>query len=338
MLLVVLHHFYLFVLPPHSSQFSDFCLHFRMPMFFFISGFLAYSPKLDNQLLGKRLKSRFSRQLWPTLVVLAIFILFKYALDSNVTLAGLWHKTLYSDSKAGYWFTYALVQIFLIFAAVHYLCRKYRLSDTKMTAIYAALIVVFAAISVLRAALVDRMDPEGIVPKLSALLSHIYVFHNTTFFLFGVIVKINKDRILTWLDSYKHFLLLLAITTALFGAESAYFKVFVTRYFMLATILSGAVVMKGALSSATLVGAHLIKIGQNTLPVYLFHYFFIHALTKVPGLSELIVFSDENPLLSKTVGFAAALFGSWLIMVLTVKIYDWIKKSDRVHRLIFQPI
>ncbi|MCR4592924.1 MAG: acyltransferase [Bacteroidaceae bacterium] len=128
MLLVVAYHVaqFGFAEDEKTSAALPFLVLFRMPLFFFVSGFLAYKAnfvwniKNTLPLVGKKLHV----QIIPAVIFLCIFIIFKSKLpfwDGIMT-------ALKSPTKNGYWFTWVLLQMFLIYyaisIAVHYVGIK----------------------------------------------------------------------------------------------------------------------------------------------------------------------------------------------------------------------
>ena len=104
----------------HSSS-MPFLILFRMPLFFFVSGFLAYkaSQVWNLRNLGALILKKLRVQLIPTLVffLLAIALLYK-TFWSSVEME------LMSPLKGGYWFTIALLWMFLIYYPFAYLGSK----------------------------------------------------------------------------------------------------------------------------------------------------------------------------------------------------------------------
>ena len=86
---------------------------FRMPLFFFVSGFLAYketwvwTPQSFASLTWRKLKV----QVLPALVFLCIFLVLK----GKQPFAEGFMKCMHSPTKGGYWFTWVLLQMFLVY-------------------------------------------------------------------------------------------------------------------------------------------------------------------------------------------------------------------------------
>ncbi|MBR1521127.1 MAG: acyltransferase [Bacteroidaceae bacterium] len=89
---------------------------FRMPLFFFVSGFLAYkatwiwTPQNFAALTWKKLKV----QVLPALVFLCVFLVLK----GKLPFAEGFMKCMHSPTKGGYWFTWVLLQMFLVYYLV----------------------------------------------------------------------------------------------------------------------------------------------------------------------------------------------------------------------------
>ena len=119
MLLVVAYHVAQFGFGENekTSAALPFLVLFRMPLFFFVSGFLAYKTRFvwnmrnTLPLIGKKLHV----QIIPAVIFLCIFIIFK---TSSTFEDGLMNA-LKSPTKSGYWFTWVLLQMFLIYYVIN---------------------------------------------------------------------------------------------------------------------------------------------------------------------------------------------------------------------------
>ena len=105
-----------------TSAALPFLVLMRMPLFFFVSGFLAYkadfSWTVPNAL--RLTWKKFKVQVIPTLVFMIIFVIFKMKGDF---LDGL-TRLLVSPTKGGYWFTWVLLQMFIIYYVGCYVINK----------------------------------------------------------------------------------------------------------------------------------------------------------------------------------------------------------------------
>ena len=118
MILVVAYHVaqFGFAESEQTSVSLPFLVLFRMPLFFFVSGFLAYKSRWTwtlssyGSLAWKKLKV----QVLPAVVFLCIFLVLRGKLPFLDGLA----KCMHSPTKGGYWFTWVLLQMFLIYYTV----------------------------------------------------------------------------------------------------------------------------------------------------------------------------------------------------------------------------
>ena len=104
-----------------TSMALPFLMLFRMPLFFFISGFLAY--KLDFNWTGRRLGmmvwKKFRIQVIPTLVFLLISLIMYHPHFWNH-----FDRYLATPYKMGYWFTLVLLQMFIIYYVFAFFEKK----------------------------------------------------------------------------------------------------------------------------------------------------------------------------------------------------------------------
>lgn len=95
---------------------------FRMPLFFFVSGFLAYKSRFVwtaasfASLTLKKLKV----QVIPALVFLCVFLIFK----AKTPFPDAFLHAMKSPTKDGYWFTWVLLQMFVIYYVVAALAQR----------------------------------------------------------------------------------------------------------------------------------------------------------------------------------------------------------------------
>ena len=124
MLLVVAYHVAQFGFQENekTSAALPFLVLFRMPLFFFVSGFLAYKARfvwnIQNTL--PLVRKKLMVQIVPAVIFLCIFIIFK----TNNEFWDGFLKAMKSPTKNGYWFTWVLLQMFLIYYAVSIVAHK----------------------------------------------------------------------------------------------------------------------------------------------------------------------------------------------------------------------
>lgn len=105
-------------LPADNNVLSNILLSFRMPTFFFISGFIAYKSLIhwDKILYLNRIKNKSRIQLIPTLFFFCLAGLF-----------GGYNPLLYLSEYGlgGFWFTFVLFEFFFVYFTLSYLLRLY---------------------------------------------------------------------------------------------------------------------------------------------------------------------------------------------------------------------
>lgn len=89
------------------DTFNNLFIRFRMPLFFFISGFVLYKQERiwDKQFIKDFIKKKFFVQIVPTFI-----FLFLFAYLYNINYIGS-----LSEMKSGYWFTIALFEFFVLY-------------------------------------------------------------------------------------------------------------------------------------------------------------------------------------------------------------------------------
>lgn len=118
MLLVVAYHVAVFTFGQNEKTSSSlpFLVLLRMPLFFFVSGFLAYRPRFDwtSSSVGRTLWRKTQVQVVPALLFLCLCLVFRQKGDFLVHL----EQAFSQATKGGYWFTWVLLQLFVIYYVV----------------------------------------------------------------------------------------------------------------------------------------------------------------------------------------------------------------------------
>ena len=127
MIMVVAYHVALqgFNIQFKGSSSLPFLVLFRMPLFFFVSGFLAYraSQVWNLRELGRLLLKKLRVQVVPTVV----FFLFATAvLCRQSHFSDEMMTRLASPTKGGYWFTIVLLYMFIVYYVFSYVVSKLR--------------------------------------------------------------------------------------------------------------------------------------------------------------------------------------------------------------------
>ena len=321
MILVVANHVSQMGFDQHWKYSSSlpFLLLFRMPLFFFISGFLAYkaSQLWTGAELGRLIGKKLRVQIIPTAVFFVLYcgIVCKGFTDSLVT-------NLHSPTKGGYWFTIALLWMFIIYYLFSFVeSRLLRFVDKHGIAMPRWLpIVLLFVVSLL-------FYETCFLPKTFAWaqghkgppiqwiddLCLGRVFIHFPFFVFGNMVHRFWDRSQKIMDSrwfYPIVVTLVIVST-----------IEVLKYHNLRmewTNLPSTVAKFGLLiivfmyfrhyaeyfTRLTVVGRTLQYIGRRTLDIYLLHFFF---MPNVPAIGKFFFANRHNFVLDTTLSVLMAL-------------------------------
>ena len=297
MFLVVLAHVSEYILLPNNPQafsFSNIFSMFRMPMFFFISGFVLYKTgfewNADNTI------AFFKKKIPVQVLSPLLFLLLYCTLHSEYTFG----NAIFHVNKYGYWFTFVLFVYFCLYIIMQWLFRLFHVSNWLRDAL------------LLVAGLVVYLWTTHYVGKQSGNLYGLLSVGRWPYFLFFVIgTRVRKyyqefERLLdtTWLT-----LLCLIVFIGLNFMPSLV-NVSNMAYHLLLR-LSGLIVVFAVFrkyqhnfSREHAFGRMAQFVGRRTLDIYLIHYFFL--ITNMQAL--LPDFSNLNsPFLELLTGTAVTI-------------------------------
>lgn len=270
MILVVLHHVSLMAFGRNSVT-DEWLVEFRMPLFFFVSGFVLY--KSARQWNMKEYFTFLRRKLDVQILSPIIFFCI-YVYIYNRGLLG----SLIDPNKSGYWFTFMLFAYYVMYIAIQMLLDKLLQNEAKKDGllILTGCSVFIGAYGLQYLYLEKDMVIMGFIGG-----AHYKYF---LFFIGGVLVRKYFCSFEKVLDS-SYFLpfcislyFLLNIFSVPINIGGGFYRIF----FILSTAITGIVVVfsffrryQGQFSKDKLLGKTLQKIGRRTLDIYLLHYFFI---------------------------------------------------------------
>lgn len=261
MILVVFSHvcFFMFHVPSVSN--NIFIL-FRMPLFFFISGLMSYTV-YTPEIVKKRSRNRLLGQLLPTLTVGFLFVM-TYSTPSL--------SVLIDPFKAGYWFTFVMVEIFFFYVLIARFFYHYNISEKLQTLL---LVIVILILSLAATPLTDSGFFER---PISTGFSLSLFFKHAPYFFFGILAKMHLHKFITFMrNEYIYCLTIVAFIWLLF--YNLFGKSELIQGFLgILIVYRTFEYYKDFFSCKTKVGKCLNYIGRNTLEIYLIHYFFIFNL------------------------------------------------------------
>ena len=338
MLLVVTNHVALksFGMQIRWSAALQFFLLFRMPLFFFISGFLAYKASRiwNARTLGELTLKKLRVQIIPTVVFFLLFL----AMIPTTPFVDSLNEALASSMKAGYWFTLVLLYMLLTFYLFSYVESKLSawLRHQVSTAVAArlcrllptgrknfSLFTIHFSLLLLSLCLFETCylprqfswalgykGPPNEFMNYSSLVEMIRYF---PFFLYGTIVHRYWERAQRLMDSRWFFpvVVLLALITTLEVIKWHYLRMewaslphTLAMFLLLTMVFMFFRHYSDFFSDKTALGRGLQFIGRRTLDIYLLHYFF---LPKLPMVGEFFRVNRHNFILDTTAAIAIAL-------------------------------
>lgn len=281
----------------HSSA-IPFLVLFRMPLFFFVSGFLAYKASqvwnLRNlgSLVGKKLRV----QIIPTVV---FFFLAAAILNKNFLTAV--ETNFHSPTKGGYWFTIALLYMFLIYYLFSYVESKLKVRSWIPITLLFIISLLFYETNYQPKYFSWAAGYKGAKTDLFYFLqdsSLVQVLLYFPFFLYGNIVHRYWDKAQRLMDSKWFFpLLILIVILATLDALKwrtlrmtwAIIPLTMARFGLLTIVFMYFRHYKQYFTKLSPIGASLQYIGRRTLDIYLIHFLFM------PDLPSVGVFFKSYP-------------------------------------------
>ena len=316
MLLVVTNHVALksFGMQIRWSAALQFFLLFRMPLFFFISGFLAYkaSRVWNARTLGELTLKKMRVQIIPTVV---FFLLFLAMVPTTPFLHNL-DEALASSMKAGYWFTIVLLYMLLTFYLFSYVESKlFRWYPTPPILI---LLLFIVSLCMFETCYLPRhfswaLGYKGQPNEFLNYTSLVEMFRYFPFFLYGALMHRYWERAQRLMDSRWFFpvVVVLALLTTLevikwhnLRLEWASLPHTLAMFLLLTMVFMFFRHYSDFFSDKTALGRGLQFIGRRTLDIYLLHYFF---LPKLPMVGEFFRLNRHNFILDTTAALAVAL-------------------------------
>ena len=278
MILVVAHHVAAFCLGigDYVPSIHPILCEFRMPLFFFISGFVLYKQETiwNARHVAKFL---FVKKIPAQIITTSIFFLVYIKINHIGLVDGL-----YSDSKLGYWFTLALFAFFCIYAIFRYVLYLLNcdniFTDILLLSIGFLFFTLFYDLSVFYSLPIDA----GIRNLLSLKFLGYFLY-----FTIGTLFKKYFNQIQVILDTKP----VLTICLVIFFCANLYYRELDASHINLLnlfTALTGIVIVfsffrmnQTWFTKKTFIGKSLQYVGRRTLDIYLLHYLLLPVNLKV---------------------------------------------------------
>lgn len=281
--------------------------YFNMPLFFYISGFLAYKnfQKIDD--LGKRILCRGIVLLFPYIIFLCLYKIFIDGIDWNLSI-------LYIGGQR-YWFLYILCIL-----STFFLVNEYLIKGVRNNFLYVILWIVPYFFFILLKVLCFRMGSD-----LQTAMSELVNYYR--YFLIGYLCKkyINFNNLL--FDNK----LVVAIAFFCYFLNWYFFEFYNIALIFLGT-LGGIIILKSFvknyISEDSIVGKILIYVGKCSIGIYVIHYFFIPDLSNMFGC----ILDCKNPYIWQ---FTVALMVTIPIIAASIWVYKVIEMNKYLYFIFF---
>lgn len=328
MILVVFSHICNMCLGDKWMGWNDVFFLFRLPCFFFISGWLFEKPERqwDGMTIKSVVKHKFMVQIVPTVIFLLL-----------LAPPPLFFSRL-GATKGGYWFTFALFVFFLLYIFSSWLVRKRTVKQQD------GLLFVFALVISVSAFLYDiyysrYFSHLGWLTKGLGFVS-LMAWRYYLFFYVGAFVKRHFEAFVHWTSKPIIMILVVAGFIAISqiprtdNIPLTYFVFAVGGIFGLTMIFTvfryiGAYIASHPTHHLShLTFRFLIHIGTRTLDIYLLHYFLLPRFLLPYG--EQLRTCHNTPL-----EFVVALVLALIVVALCILVSRIIRLSPFLARYLF---
>ena len=270
MILVVYFHIAAYGFGSYELGYNDIIERFRMPTFFFISGWLFYKAGRiwNGQAIRSIIRKKFMVQIIPTAVFMLLYLMMFNLLDISS----------FGSDKKGYWFTIVLFEYFVIYILAEILFNR---QDTFKGEIRVMIFILIISVTAFYYAkyYTQYAVELGFWKDILGFLSFVKIRH-IIFFWFGTFVRRHFERFVQLTNHPYVTAIMIGIFTAiivwpvLLSTEGIEYITYILAG------ISGTVICftffrihEQHFSNDTWYGRSLQLIGRRTLDIYLVHYF-----------------------------------------------------------------
>ena len=238
---------------------------FDLPLFFFISGFLAYKATMSISDIGKAIKKKFVLLVMPALA---------FSIAYNL----LYHKDVLSPLYKGfglYWFTISLFECFLIYYAVLLLVKNQTQRNVTL--------VLLSLVSIGLLSVFSEFGP--------GILDFNHLFKYFYFFVIGIFAKeyksfydkLIRSELFKGFSIVVFFVLLFIIDYEFWpNVVFRFTRDIVLRVLGTAVVVSFFVTHSSFFEKKNKINTVVGEIGKKSLAIYLLQYFFIPNFSAYP--------------------------------------------------------
>jgi fucose 4-O-acetylase-like acetyltransferase len=270
MILVVYFHIAAYGFGSYELGYNDIIERFRMPTFFFISGWLFYKVgrTWDRQTITSMIRKKFMVQIIPTTIFMLLYLIMFNLLDVSS----------FGSDKKGYWFTFVLFEYFVLYILAEALFNRKNSTKGEMRVLGVMLILSVGAFYY--AKYYTRYAAElGTWKDILGFLSIVKIRH-IIFFWFGTFVRRHFNQFIHLTDNRFFTAIMISLFTAIIIWPNLLSTEGIEYTAYLGAGLSGTIICftffrihAQHFSQQTWYGRSLQLIGRRTLDIYLIHYF-----------------------------------------------------------------
>lgn len=294
MFLVVLGHVFLFSLGyAKATALPSIFLTFRMPLFFFISGFVAYKSvdKWNSGFFIDNLLKKTKVQLIPTIF---FFVLYCAIVFRNPITHFLEH------GFGRFWFTFVLLEMFVVYFSSMKLANHFKINEFSILFPIAILCVLFTLYPYDNYQFCRALDIRNLITYLP-------------YFIFGSFCRKHQERFIQLLLNDRIRTVLFLLFVYLLIHIHNYFdflllfskvaNVYIVRWVGLLFVLSFFVSKRDYFAADGTLSRVMQYIGRHTLEIYMIHNFF---LPKLPFMNQFFCGNQNTVLELLFASFIAA--------------------------------
>ena len=306
---------------------------FRMPLFFWVSGFIAYKANIEWNwsTWWTMSKKKMLIQLIPTFT---FGLIYAYAYFNPDFTTFITH-----NGKLGYWFTIALLEIFLIVYATNVLIYN---NDPKVhrKRMLVALIILSGVLFIAKIAL--KVHPA--LNNAGNILSLHHTFNYFQYFAFGYICSMYKEIFNKMLENKLFSAIIIILFASLFYVKASYISAIagggmsiwamiditlemLIGYFGLLLVFNTVKTYQSSFTADKRIGRALQFIGKRTLDIYLLHYFL---LPHLPQVGEFLLKGNNA-----TLELITGLLLSIVVLTLCLAISSVLRTSPLLAKWLF---
>ncbi|UKK50374.1 acyltransferase [Prevotella sp. E13-17] len=271
MLLVVVTHvsgFGLGLAGSDTVSLSTILAQFRMPLFFFLSGFLLYKT---STVWNLNTTIAFLKKKIPVQIVTPTIFMLASISIRNISA----YNCVFDYQKSGYWFTFVLFIFFCIYIFSNVLLDMVRAKS------YLRDVLLFFSAFVLYVLTTPITIPKWPVSEEVCGFLCIPEWGYYFFFIIGIIVRKHFSSFEKMLDNTPAIFVAIVLYFS-FNIYSDFFRVYSSTLFNILTSISGLLLVFAFFRKNEVqfgrngkLGRIMQYVGRRTLDIYLIHYFFI---------------------------------------------------------------